>query len=92
MKKRNFALLLVSVLLISLSMTSCTQNQRAKHWGGEAKVYLPAGKQLDMVTWKEDNLWILTSERPNGVAPKKYQFNEESSWGLLEGTYVIVEK
>jgi len=88
--KKLFMLIVVGFLLVSF--ISCTENQRAKSFGGNAKVKLEQGKKLVNVTWKEDNLWILVVDREGNETPKTYQFSEESSFGLLEGSYTIIEQ
>ena len=94
--KKVKSFITIVILLIGFvgigSLTSCTENSRAKNFGGTARVNLPVGKQLDMVTWKDADLWILTSNRASDVTPKVYTFNEESSWGVFEGSYIITEK
>ena len=74
--------LIMFVLLFSFS---CTEQQRAKKYGGSATVELPAGKKLVNATWKMDNLWLLVEDRKEGEAPKEYIFRENSSYGMLEG-------
>lgn len=50
----------LSVFILSLIAISCTQNNRAKNWGGQAEYTLPKGQKLINITWKETNLWYLT--------------------------------
>jgi hypothetical protein len=83
---------IVLAVAVALSLASCTENVRVKMWGGNGKIHLEPGKKLEMVTWKEAELWILTSNRPDSVKPQTYQFSEKSSFGVIEGTYVIVEQ
>ena len=73
-------------------MASCTQQERAKNWGMSAKVELESGKKLVNVTWKEENLWILTRPAAAGEKPTSYEFTENSSWGVLQGKIIINEK
>ncbi len=85
--KRSF--LAAAVLLI---ISSCTENERAKDFGGTATVDLPAGQKLVTVTWKEgNNLWYLTKPMTSIDVAETYSFQEESSWGMWEGTVVIKE-
>ena len=70
---------------------SCTQNQRAKRWGGTANYDLECNKKLVEVTWKGEEMWFLTRDMREGEIAETYKFNEESSYGLLEGTVVIKE-
>tara|TARA_Y100000389_G_C17464338_1_gene524253 strand:+ start:3926 stop:4051 length:126 start_codon:yes stop_codon:yes gene_type:complete len=36
-------------------------------------------------------IWYLTEKMPKGYAPKTYNFQEESSFGVIEGTVVFKE-
>ena len=70
---------------------SCTENSRVKQWGGEGTINLPQGRKLVNVTWKETQVWYLTRPMNSTDVDETYQFHEESSWGMVEGTYNIVE-
>ncbi len=55
--KKLLTLLSVFVFtIILLTSIGCTDNQKAKNWGGTAKVDVANGQKLINVTWKEDNL------------------------------------
>ena len=70
---------------------SCTENSRVKNFGGEGIINLPKGRKLVNVTWKDTQLWYITRQmRPDDVV-ETYIFQEESSWGVIEGSYNIVE-
>ena len=70
---------------------SCTENSRVKNFGGEGIINLPQGRKLVNVTWKNTQLWYITRQmRPDDVV-ETYIFQEESSWGVIEGSYNIVE-
>lgn len=81
--------LLFTAILISL--VSCTQNQKAKNYGGKAEITLPVGEKLVMATWKDDDLWYLTRPMVATDSAVSYTFKEESSFGVWEGTYIIHE-
>jgi len=87
MKKVFFILAIASLFVFS----GCTKNQRAKQWGGEATYDLPKGKKLIVVTWKDDNMWYLMRDARSGEKSETYQFVEESSFGLMEGTIILKE-
>ena len=89
MRKINF-LFIVIIALITLS--SCTKNQRVKRFGGEAELKIEKGQKLVDATWKGDELWLLTTKREATETPKTYYFKEKSSYGVMEGTYVIKEQ
>lgn len=72
-------------------ITSCTENQQAKQWGGTASITLPKNRKLVSATWKDANLWYLTRPMNKNEKAETYYFHEESSFGMMEGTYVIKE-
>ena len=82
---------LIVAILITLIFIGCTQNQRAKSFGGNANINLPFGKKLVTVTWKDKDLWYLTKPMKANDEAETYTFQEESSWGLMEGTVTIIE-
>jgi hypothetical protein len=85
-------LLLLIAIVFAFIATSCTENYRAKHFGGTMKVKLPKGTKLVTVTWKEDNLWYLTRNMQPGEKPVTYTFHEESSIGAFKGTVILIEQ
>ena len=88
MKKLKYLfLILVAVLLMS-----CTDNQRAKKFGGTMKYTISAEEKLVNATWKDGDLWVLTRKRTPGEKPETYWFREESNFGVMEGTVIITEQ
>lgn len=75
-----------------MSMTGCTDNIRAKAFGGTAKVELPAGQKLVTATWKEAHLWYLTRPMQQNDIAETLTFKESSNLGFVEGTVIFVEK
>ena len=80
------------VIMIGVMVMSCTQNERVKSWGGEGTINLPKGRKLVTATWKGDHIWYLTRQMKSDDVAETYQFQEESSWGVVEGTFNIVEE
>ena len=83
--------LIVTLLSIPL-LISCTENSRAKNFGGEAEITLPKGRKLVNVTWKENELWYLTRKAREGELPETLSFEENSSFGILEGKVTFIEQ
>jgi hypothetical protein len=83
--------LFVSLLTIVVLSTSCTENARVKRFGGTGNINLPRGQKLITVTWKETQVWYLTRPMRDDETPETYSFQEESNWGMIEGTYLIHE-
>jgi hypothetical protein len=78
-------------IMLGVMVTSCTENERVKAWGGEGIINLPKGKKLVNVTWKETQIWYLTRDMDSNDVAETYEFHEESSYGVIEGTYKIIE-
>lgn len=81
----------LAIALVAISLASCTENSRVKSWGGEGTINLPKGQKLVTITWKETQVWYLTRPMDSTDKAETYKFQEESSFGVMEGTYNIVE-
>lgn len=79
-------------MVIALATVSCTENTRARTWGGTSTIDLEPGKGLVNATWKNADLWILTRDRSVDEQPETYRFSENSSFGVMEGTIIIKEQ
>lgn len=82
---KKIFLTLAFLVIVVISFTSCTQNQRAKRWGGKQTINLQSNERLVNMTWKDDNLWILTEDTIKHV----FYFREQSSFGILEGQITV---
>jgi len=80
------------LILVSLVLSGCTEQQRAKGWGGDSNIQLPKGEKMVVVTWKGTDLWFMTRPIKKGEKFETYKFRESSSWGLMEGTITIRER
>jgi len=78
--KKIFYLIMLGTLSVS-----CTENQRAKNFGGTEEVRLKKNEILLNVTWKGDQMWICTKDTSTGTS----YFREKSNWGLMEGTIIL---
>ena len=82
--------LIVILLLVGL-ISSCTDNNMARYYGGTETVNLPKGERLVTATWKETQIWYLTEPMPEGYIPTSKTFREKSQYGMMEGTIIFVE-
>lgn len=80
-------LFILSVLL----MCSCTDNMMTRNWGGKTEMDAPKGQRVIMITFKGDDIWILTEPMDSDYVPKTKKFYESSSWNLYEGEITIRE-
>lgn len=86
----KYLVALVAVLLL-LSFVGCTDNERARTWGGTATVTLDPGEKLVTATWKNAQLWYLTRPMAEDETPVTSTLHEDSSFGLVEGKVIFVE-
>lgn len=87
MKNKIIVFCLIAIMIFSGGCHAVT-----KSFGGSMTVELEPGQKLEEITWKEDDLWILTRPFREGEEPETHTFQEDSEWGVLEGTVTIVER
>lgn len=80
------------VLIVALMFLGCTENQRAKEFGGNMIITLDEDVKLVEATWKGDELWYLTRSRKDDEVSETYTFKEHSSFGIMEGTVTFIEQ
>lgn len=85
------AIILMLMLLVLISISGCTAQERAKSFGGEYTLQLDDDQKLVNVTWKEDTLWYLTKDMTETDVAESYTFKADSSYGIFEGTVYIQE-
>ena len=76
---------LIFIAIATLGLTSCTDNARARHFGGTEEISLKPNEVVLNVTWKESEMWICTQDTVTGIT----YFREKSSWGVMEGTVIL---
>lgn len=80
--------IIISIILI---MSLCGCQFATKHLGGSMTVNLESNVKLVNVTWKEDSLWFLTKPMTEDDIAETYCFEEDSEFGVFEGTVTIIE-
>lgn len=83
--------ILAAVLVAAFFFTACTENQKAKNYGGTATIQLEPNTKLINAIWKKDDLWYLTRPMLAHEKADTLYFKEQSSYGVWEGTYIIYE-
>ena len=76
---------LTMVAITLLALASCTDNQRARSFGGTETVKLERNEKFINITWKQDNLWIIVQDTVTG----DYYAREKSSFGVMQGKVII---
>jgi len=70
----------------------CTQNQRARLYGGKSAVKMDRGRKVVTATWKDTSIWVLTRPMGPEEEPQTLILKEISSLGLLEGEVELIEQ
>ena len=84
-------LVMLAFVSVSLMVVGCTDNIRARVWGGTAEENLPRGQKLVNITWKESDMWILTKPMSEDDVAETYEFRESSTFGVMQGKVIIRE-
>lgn len=95
MKNQCPVLLLLALVLITFVTCcfalGCTENQRARQYGGTGHVEVKPGHKIVGATWKNTDLWVLTRPMRAGEEPEVLSLREFSSWGVVEGEMLLRE-
>lgn len=92
MKTRTVAIAAVAVLsAAAMIFCGCTDNLRAKSFGGTMEVKVQQGKKVVNATWKDSEFWYLVRDMRPGEKAEKWEFLEKSGWGTVEGKVVLIE-
>lgn len=83
--------LLLSLLTI-LSFSNCTEQERARKFGGKIEIEVPAGYKVTSATWKDAELFYFLEQMEEGYVPKDKKFVESSSYGFWESEVLFKEK
>lgn len=76
---------LTMVAITLLALASCTDNQRARNFGGTETIKLEPQEKFINIAWKQDNLWIVVQDTITG----DYYAREKSSFGVMQGKVII---
>jgi len=74
-----------TVILLTLMLISCTNNMKARTFGGTEEIKLNKNEVLMNATWKQNDLWVLVKD----TTTNKCEFKEYSSFGILQGKIVF---
>lgn len=83
MKKSIFKVAILATLVLGLF--ACTDNQRARNFGGTETIKIEPQEKFINITWKQDNLWVIVQDTVTGT----YYAKEKSSFGLMQGKVII---
>lgn len=87
----KYLITILAALTLTFLSIGCTDNVRARSFGGTATKILPIGRKLVNVTGKNTDMWILTRPMTDKDVAESYEFSESSTFGVIDGTVKIVE-
>ena len=73
------------VAITLLALVSCTDNQRARSFGGTETIKLEPNEKFMNLTWKQDDIWVIVQDTITGTIYAK----EKSSFGVMQGKVII---
>lgn len=76
---------LALTLVLGITLLSCTDNSRARTFGGTETIKLPPNHVFIGATWKETNLWVLSRDTITNIN----YFKEKSAFGMVEGQIIF---
>lgn len=83
---------ITSVIALALSTTLFSSCQTVtKNWGGDMTINLEPNQKLEEITWKDDSLWYLTRPMTENDIAETHTFQQQTDFGVFEGTVTIVE-
>lgn len=90
LKLTGIVILTAFIILAGYNLT--TTQMAAHHFGGKMTINLNRGEKLEEITWKNNNLWVVTTKRDvTKEQPKIHHFREHSPFGVIEGDITIIE-
>ena len=89
-KAREFFRGMFPLMVAVLLLTSC-ENFSTRNFGGSQTIELEKGQRLVEITFKDNDLWILTEPMDSDYVPKTKTFYEDSNLGVMQGKITIVE-
>ena len=73
-----------------LALSGC-DNWMAKHWGGTLELHAEPGTKVINVTWKNEDIWVVTRPMRDDEHAEVVTFREYSRTGILSGKVVVHE-
>lgn len=77
--------------IMMLTLTSCTENSRARNFGGTVTIHVAKGYKCTMATWKNTNLFYFIEPMDSGYIPKTKWLIEDAQFGILNGKIQFIE-
>lgn len=74
---RKVLVAITAIIVASILLMACSDQERAKYYGGSATIDLPKGEKLVTVTWKDNaDIWYLTRPMTPKDSAETYYFRQ----------------
>lgn len=91
MKRSRKIFISIVIIVMFILLNGCTDQSSTRFFGGTSTIELEKGKKLVNITWKDEDIWVLTKRMNATDVAETYEFKEHSSYGVMEGTVIIKE-
>ena len=85
----SVVLAIALVVLLCMSLVGCQSATRSL--GGSTEIKLEPNTKLELITWKDDSLWYLTRPMTEDDIVETHTYQQQSEFGVFEGTVTIIE-
>lgn len=80
--------IIAMVAITLIAFISCTDNQRARKFGGTETVSISPNEKFINIAWRGDDLWLVLQDTISG----EIYAREKSSYGIVQGKIIIQNK
>ena len=87
--KKKILISLSILTTFAMLLTGC--QSMARSFGGTHTIELPKNEKLELITWKDDELWYLTRPMREGEKAETWTYQESTDFGVVEGKVIIKE-
>lgn len=91
MNIKNFIVSTALVFGSLITLSSCTENERSRIYGGTMEIKVEPGKKVTMATWKENDLFYMVEDMETEYTPHNKELIEASNFGIIQSKVVFKE-
>ena len=90
-KNMKKILTFISLVICICCISSCTEQERTRRFGGTTTIDVEPGYRVMMATWKGKDLFYMVEEMPDDYVPHDKTLIESSSYGIIESKIIFKE-
>lgn len=89
-QKKKYIKIFIALVMSLMIFSGCNQSV-TKNLGGSMTITLEPNQKLEEITWKDDSIWYLTRPMTENDIAETHTFQQQTDFGIFEGTLTIVE-